>query len=132
MGTSPTGYFPKYKLWYIELDQFSHRSMWLYLPPLNVVISNITQCGYIYQHSKWLSPYLHLHSVWFSLIPLNVVTVILPLPNVVTSITTQCGYLYHHSMWLFPPLPQYKVHMQKCHRAFTACCCFRSDTGMIS
>ena len=32
MGTPPTGYVPKYKLWYIELNQFSHHSMWLSLP----------------------------------------------------------------------------------------------------
>ena len=107
MGTSPTGYFPKYKLWYIELNQFSHHSMCLYLStlkvvilispsPLNIVISFTTQCRYFYHYAMWLSPsppkcdYLHHNSMWLSLSPLNVVI----------SITTQCGYLYHHLMWL--------------------------------
>ena len=36
--------------------------MWLFLTPLNVVISITTQCGYFYHHSMWLS-----------LSPLNVV-----------------------------------------------------------
>ena len=127
MGTPPTGYVPKYKLWYIELNQFSHHSMCLYLPPLhvvtsintqssylhisistqygslfhhfNVVISITTQCGYLYHHPMWLQ-YLHHHSMWLSLSPLNVVTVSPSPLNVVISITTQCGYLYHHLMWL--------------------------------
>ena len=76
MGTPPTGYLPKYILWYIELNR--HHPIWLPQPQLNVVISVTTQCGSLSPLNVVISittqcGYFYHHSMWLSLSPLNVV-----------------------------------------------------------